>query len=215
MVARDGGGAVAPEGLYRVKPQVQAALVPVAARLNRAGITANGLTLAALIIAGVGGLALALSPNRPALLLLVPVLAAARLVLNVLDGMVARASGRAPRRIGEVWNELGDRAADGAFLVGLAFVPAVGAPLAMLAIVAALFASYAGLAARAAGGRRLYGGIMSKPGRMITLAVASVLAFITASSAPLVIGTAVIAGGSVVTLVQRTLTAVRELDDAS
>ncbi len=205
---------MAPEGLYRIKPQVQAALVPVAARLGRAGITANALTLAALVVGLAGGICLALSPDQPWLLLLVPFLAAARLVMNVLDGMVARESGRPPERIGEVWNELGDRVADAAFLAGLAFVPEVGAPLAMFAIVAALFASYAGLAARAAGGRRLYGGIMSKPGRMITLAVAAVVAFITASPASLVLGTVVIAAGSVVTLGQRTMTARRELGDA-
>jgi phosphatidylglycerophosphate synthase len=143
--------------------------------------------------------------------LAVPVLAAARLVLNVLDGMVARAAPRPPRPIGEVWNELGDRAADIVFLAGLAAVPAVGPTLAFAAIVAALLASHAGLASRAAGGRRLYGGLMSKPGRMITLAVAAPLAFLFADETPLVAGAIVIAAGSLLTFLQRVLTAVREL----
>lgn len=204
---------MAPEGLYRVKPRIQAGLQPVVGVLARGGVTADGLTLAALVVSAAGGAAITFSPRQPALLLLVPLLAAVRLVLNILDGMVARASGRPARRIGEIWNELGDRAADVVFLAGLAAVPAVGPTLALLAIVAALLASYAGLASRAAGGRRLYGGIMSKPGRMITLGVAAPLAFLLADATPLVIGTVVIAAGSLLTFVQRLVTAVRELAD--
>lgn len=202
---------MAPEGLYRVKPRVQARLEPLAASLARAGITADGLTVAALAVSAAGGLAIAASPRVPAVLLLVPVLAAARLVLNVLDGMVARAARHPPRPIGEVWNELGDRAADIVFLAGLAAVPAVGPTLAFAAILAALLASHAGLASRAAGGRRLYGGLMSKPGRMITLAVAAPLAFLFTDETPLVAGAIVIAAGSLLTFLQRVLTAMREL----
>ena len=84
--------------------------------------------------------------------------------------------------MGEVWNEVGDRLGDVLFIGALAFVPAVGpGARARRPRIAAVLASFVGLAARAAGGRRLYGGVLSKPGRMIVLAVAAPLAFLPAT----------------------------------
>jgi phosphatidylglycerophosphate synthase len=107
----------------------------------------------------------------------VPGLALARTALNALDGMVARAAGLA-RPWGEVLNELGDRLADVAFFAGVALAPGSSPALGCAVLVAMLLCSYLGTAARAAGGRRQYGGIMGKADRMIYLGGAAVLAFL-------------------------------------
>mgnify|MGYP001812058575 FL=1 len=190
------------EGLYRIKPAAQRLVDPLVDGCVARGISADALTLAAMPVAALGGLCLALSEALPVALLAVPLLAAARLVLNLIDGQVARRSGT-EHPWGEVLNELGDRVADVLFIAGLAFVAAVGPLLALSAVIAALLASYAGVVARATGAPRGYGGVMSKPGRMIVLAVAAPLAFVVGAGWPLVAGAWIILLGSLVTLAQR------------
>ena len=191
-----------PAGLYRVKPEAQRMLLPLEDALVSRHVSADALTIGAVPAAALGGLCLALSDQVPVLLLLVPILAATRLVLNLLDGLVARRTGTA-HAMGELLNELGDRLADSLFIGGLCFVAAVGPLLALSAVIAALLASYVGITARAIGAPRQYGGIMSKPGRMIVLAIAAPAAFFVAQSWPLVAAAWIILIGSIVTLVQR------------
>jgi phosphatidylglycerophosphate synthase len=199
------------QGLYRLKPASQAVVAPAARWLVRRRVSPDLLTWAAVPVGLGGGLCLALSASFPALLLLVPVAAVLRLALNLLDGMVARDSG-STHAMGEIWNELGDRLADIGFVGGLAFHPAVDPRLALGAVIAAVLASYVGITARAAGGRRQYGGLMSKPGRMATLAVAAVLAFALDDPVWLMLAAWVILIGGVVTAVTRIVAASRELD---
>jgi CDP-diacylglycerol--glycerol-3-phosphate 3-phosphatidyltransferase len=165
-------------------------------------VSADALTLAAIPVAALGGLCLALSDSVPLLLAAVPVLAAARLTLNLMDGLVARETGTT-HAMGEVLNELGDRIADVLFIGGLAFVAAVGPTLALGAAVAALLASDVGITARAVGAPRQYGGMMSKPGRMIVLAIAAPLALLIGASWPLVAGAWLILVGALLTMAQR------------
>lgn len=200
-----------PPGLYRLKPISQRIVEPLAAGLARRGVSPDLLSAAAIPVAALGGLALAVSGSVPLLLLAVPLLAGARIVLNLLDGMVARATGRT-HPMGEIWNELGDRACDALFIGGLAFAPGVEPRLVLAALAAALLASYAGISARAAGGTRQYGGIMSKPGRMIVLGIAAPAAYVSGQSAWLQAGAAAILIGGLVTLIQRLRAARRELD---
>jgi CDP-diacylglycerol--glycerol-3-phosphate 3-phosphatidyltransferase len=191
-----------PAGLYRVKPGVQRLLRPLEEVLVAKGVSADTLTLAAVPVAALGGLALAFSSELPVLLLTVPLLASVRLVLNLLDGQVARRTGTT-HPMGELLNEVGDRVADALFIGGLAFVAGVGPLLALSAVIASLISSYVGISARAIGVPRQYGGIMSKPGRMIALSVAAPVAFFVSGSWPLVIAAVVILIGSLVTAAQR------------
>ena len=200
-------------GLYRLKPASQRLIRPIEDLLVARRVDPDLMSAAAVLVAAIGGLCLALGGGWPMLLLLVPFLAAARLVLNLLDGMVARRTGVSRPR-GELWNELGDRVGDVLFIGGLAFHPGVDPRLAAGAVIAALLASYAGITARAAGGQRQYGGIMSKPGRMFVLAVAAPVAFVTADAVPLAAAAAVILFGGIVTLGWRIAAAWRELGDA-
>jgi CDP-diacylglycerol--glycerol-3-phosphate 3-phosphatidyltransferase len=190
------------EGLYRTKPAAQRLVDPLVDACVARGISADALTLAAVPVAALGGTCLALSEALPVTLLAVPLLAAVRLVLNLIDGQVARRTGT-EHPWGEVLNELGDRVADVLFIGGLAFVAAVGPLLGLSAVIGALLASYAGVVARATGAPRGYGGVMSKPGRMIVLAVAAPLTFVLAASWPLVAAAWLILIGSLVTLGQR------------
>ena len=206
--------APAPGGWYRMKPAWQRLFRPLVDRLVARRVSADLLTFAAVPVAALAGLCLALSYALPPLLLLVPLLAGARLILNLLDGQVARVGGTA-RPMGEVGNELADRLGDVLAIGGLAFVAGVGALPAGAAVAAALLASYAGIAARAVGAPRQYWGGMSKPARMIALAIAAPLALVLHDAWPLLAAAVLIAAGGLVTMIQRIRATSRWFDAAA
>jgi CDP-diacylglycerol--glycerol-3-phosphate 3-phosphatidyltransferase len=195
--------------LYRSKARIVGGLRPVVEWLARRGVSPDAVTLAAVPVAVIGGACLLLSPTVPAFLLLVPLLAAARLVLNLLDGALARTTGRTHPR-GELYNEVGDRLADLAFLVPVAFLPGADARLVLLGAIGAVLASFIGLSVRAAGGERLYRGILSKPGRMGLVSVAAVGAFVVGAAAWGWFGPVLVIGTGL-TILERLVAGVRRL----
>ena len=195
--------------LYRSKNAIVHALDPVLERLQRLGVTPDAVTLAAIPVGLVGGALLLLSPAAPIVLLGVPLLAALRLVLNLLDGALARRTGLMHPR-GELYNEVGDRVADIAFLAPVAFLPGADRTMVLLGVAGAIFASFAGVVPRAAGGERIYRGVLSKPGRMILLGVFAVAAFVVGPEAWGPFGPLLLVG-TILTAVERIVVGIRRL----
>ena len=195
--------------LYRTKPWILARLDGVVAALDRAGVSPDAVTLAAIPLALAGGGLLLLSPTLPLVLLAIPLVAAARLVLNLLDGALARRTRRIHPR-GELYNELADRVADIALLAPVAFLPGAQRETVLLGVVGALFASYAGVAAKAAGAARLYRGVLSKPGRMALLAVFAIAVLVAGDGAWIAFGPILLAG-TVLTAIERIAAGIRAL----
>jgi CDP-diacylglycerol--glycerol-3-phosphate 3-phosphatidyltransferase len=187
-------------GVYAIKPRFQQALLGIERRLVARRVHPDYLTLGALALSLAGAGLLIGARWLPGLLLGVPFVAIVRLALNALDGMVARDLGVA-RPWGEVLNELCDRLSDTALLLGATLASGVWAPAGVAAVVLVLLSSYLGLAVKAAGGPRLYLGVMGKADRMIALAVASVAAL--AVPAAMTVFLVMVAAGALVTLVQR------------
>jgi phosphatidylglycerophosphate synthase len=95
-----------------------------------------------------------------------------RLLANMLDGMVAVASGRASP-VGELYNEVPDRISDAATLIGLGYAPGGSAPLGYLAACMAILTAYVRAMGKAAGAPQQFCGPMAKQQRMaIVVAVA-------------------------------------------
>ena len=195
--------------LYRSKATVSRRLEPVIDQLARRGVNPDTLTLAAVPVGLLAGGCLLLSPAEPVVLLAVPVLAAARLALNLLDGAVARRTGRIHPR-GELYNELGDRLADIAFLAPVAFLPGADRTTVLLGVTGAVFASFAGVVPRAAGSERIYRGVLSKPGRMALLAGCAVAVWIVGPEAWGPFGPLLLLG-TVLTAVERIVVGARRL----
>ena len=82
---------------------------------------------------------------------------------------MARGTGLA-RPWGEVLNEFCDRLADVALLTGECFAPGSNPRLGAVAIVVMLLSSYLGTAAKAAGGKRQYIGVMGKAMALVSSA---------------------------------------------
>lgn len=195
--------------LYGSKAALLKRLDPAVGALGRAGVDPDALTLAAIPVATVAGIALLLSPQVPLLLVLVPLCAVGRLLLNLLDGALARRLGRTHAR-GELYNELADRLADVVMLAPVAFLPGAQPETVLLGVTGAVLASFAGLAPKAAGGTRIYRGILSKPGRMALLSVFSLLALALGSDAWWWFGPLLLAG-TAATSAERVAAGIRQL----
>ncbi len=143
---------------------------PVGARLARAGVRADHLTAAGMVLAVSSGAVIATGALRGGLVLLV-----AGALPDLLDGPVARAGrGGTPR--GEFFDSVADRVSDGAVLAGLAwFLLHAGNPdLALLPVALlglSLLVSYERAKAEALG-FRAKGGLMERGERVLALVVA-------------------------------------------
>lgn len=86
----------------------------------------------------------------------------------MLDGMVALASGKASAR-GEILNDLPDRVSDVVIFAGVAHSGLNSPFIAYWAAILAVFTAYVGIFGQAVGAKREFGGLMSKPWRMVAL----------------------------------------------
>jgi archaetidylinositol phosphate synthase len=152
---------------------------PYIARLARPyrGWSPGTLSLLALLLAVAAGvLAFLVRYSTPYLFLGVALLVFFAGLFDVLDGEVARATGRSSVR-GDFVDHVYDRYADVAILLGIALSSYANPFLALLALVSLLLVSYMGTQAQAVGQGRLYGGLLSRADRLVVIAVATFLEF--------------------------------------
>src|SRR5688572_15341028 len=99
--------------IYELKPRFQQWLRPLARALANAGITANQVTLAAMLVSIVVGAFVAWSAHWLWPFLLLPVWLFLRMAMNAIDGMLAREFGQ-QSPLGAYLNELSDVVSDAA-----------------------------------------------------------------------------------------------------
>lgn len=152
--------------VYDLKPRFQALLRPGVRALARAGVTANQVTVAAVLLSLAAGAVIALRPYRASLLVL-PAALLLRMALNAVDGMLAREHGQTSR-LGALLNELGDVVSDAALYLPLARLPELFAPATMVAIVLlAVVSEMAGALGPTIGASRRYDGPAGKSDRAL------------------------------------------------
>lgn len=149
--------------IYRLKPAFQDFLRPLVRALARAGVTANQVTIAAVLLAFAVGAALLACPDRHVLLLL-PLALFVRMALNAIDGMLAREHGQASR-LGAILNELGDVVADAAMVLPLALRPEFPATPVVVLVVLAVVVEMTGVVGVQVGASRRYDGPFGKSDR--------------------------------------------------
>ena len=191
--------------------------------LNSAGISPDVVSIMSLVFAVGAAAALWASGRSGGAARALELLAAAaliqlRLLCNMLDGMVSVEGGHATPH-GELFNDMPDRFADLAILVGAGYsltAFAWGSTLGWIAGVLAVLTAYARVLGASMGARHYFIGPMAKPQRMAVLTVACVLS----AFEPVVgwrgqivaLALAIVAVGSLVTLIRRTLCIVAEVD---
>lgn len=160
--------------LYRLKTRFQALLRPLVVVLARRGVTANQVTVCTCLVSMAIGSLLALQRDTFALFLLLPVWNFLRMVLNAIDGMLAREHGQASA-LGGYLNELADVFADAALVLPFALLPGVPPAAVLAAIFLAAVAEFAGVLGIAAGGDRRHDGPLGKSDRALVFGTAGLL----------------------------------------
>ena len=160
--------------IYDLKPRFQALLRPATSSLARSGVTANQVTVAALLLSVATGGAIAAFPGARPVLLLIPAVLFVRMALNAVDGMLAREHGM-KSNLGAVLNELGDVLSDAALYLPLALVPGFPAGLVVIAVMLAIVSEMTGVVAVQIGASRRYDGPMGKSDRAFVFGLAALL----------------------------------------
>ena len=97
--------------IYDLKPRFQDLLRPLCRLLARIGVSANAVTVAAMVLSLATGLVLWPLGRIQLFLVLVPIVLLVRMALNAIDGMLAREHDQ-KTPLGAILNELGDVLAD-------------------------------------------------------------------------------------------------------
>jgi phosphatidylglycerophosphate synthase len=139
----------------------------------RAGIHPDVFSYGSIVAALIAGLLFWRSGNHPKYLILGAVFAFLRLWLNMFDGMVAVAAGKASKR-GEIINDLPDRFSDIIIFVGIAHSGWGHRLPAYCVAIMALLVAYVGLMGQAVGVQREFSGWMSKPWRIVLMSIGAI-----------------------------------------
>jgi CDP-diacylglycerol--glycerol-3-phosphate 3-phosphatidyltransferase len=160
--------------IYDLKPRFQALLRPLSDALVRAGLSANEVTLGALLLSAAHGAWLALMPGSAWPLLLLPVTLFLRMAFNAIDGMMAKEHGLASPA-GAVLNELSDVIADAALYLPFALIHGLNGTLVVLVVVAGIIAEMAGALGPLIKAPRRYDGPLGKSDRAFAFGLVAVL----------------------------------------
>ncbi len=143
----------------------------------RAGVHPDTISYGSVVAAAGAAACFWWSASQPLLLVAAPILCYVRLWLNMLDGMVALAAGKASLR-GEILNEVPDRVSDVLIFAGIAHSGWNSPFPGYWAAIFAVFTAYIGIFGQAVGARREFGGVMSKPFRMVAVSLGTWLTFV-------------------------------------
>ncbi|TYC48575.1 CDP-alcohol phosphatidyltransferase family protein [Rhodobacterales bacterium] len=150
--------------IYQLKSRFQDLLRPLCRSLASSGITANQVTVAALVLSFAEGLALWLFPAAFLPLILLPVVLFVRMGLNAIDGMLAREHDQ-KSDLGAILNELGDVLADAALYLPFAALPFIASELVVGIVVLGIIAEMTGVIGVQIGASRRYDGPFGKSDR--------------------------------------------------
>jgi phosphatidylglycerophosphate synthase len=143
----------------------------------RLGIPPDAISYLSILAALAAALCFWKSGRNTWLLIIAPLFCYLRLWFNMLDGMVAVAAGKASAR-GEIVNDLPDRVSDVIIFVGVAHSDLMSPLIGYWTAIVSVLTAYVGLFGQAIGRRREFGGIMSKPWRMVALSLGAWAMFV-------------------------------------
>lgn len=169
--------------IYDLKPAFQNLLRPVCRGLVRAGVTANQVTVVALLLSIGIGATFASYPDSRWAALMIPIWLFLRMALNALDGMMAREHNM-QSALGGYLNELSDVVSDAAVYLPFALVAGVSAELVIAIVFLALLTEMAGVVSLQVGASRRYDGPMGKSDRAFVFGLLGLLIGLGVSISP-------------------------------
>ena len=150
--------------IYDFKPKFQNLLRPLVKKLATMGITANQVTILAMLLSFLAGGLIVIFKDENWPLLTIPVVMFIRMALNAIDGMLAREHNM-KSSLGAILNELGDVLSDVALYLPLALIQSINASYIVLIVLFAVISEMTGVIAIQIGAQRRYDGPMGKSDR--------------------------------------------------
>jgi CDP-diacylglycerol--glycerol-3-phosphate 3-phosphatidyltransferase len=160
--------------IYQLKPAFQNRLRFIVDRLAVMGITANQVTVAAIVLSvAIGGM-IVIWQDNPQILFIVPPIFLLRMALNAIDGMLAKEHNmKTP--LGAILNELGDVISDAALYLPFALIAGVSGVLVVPIAVLSIISEMAGILGVITGGERRYDGPMGKSDRAFIFSIVALV----------------------------------------
>jgi CDP-diacylglycerol--glycerol-3-phosphate 3-phosphatidyltransferase len=168
--------------IYDLKPKFQQLLQPATRALYRLGVTANQVTVAAMLVSLACGAWLAWLIDRQNTTgtpvgkawLILPIYLFIRMALNAIDGMLARQYGmKSP--LGAILNEAGDVVSDAALYLPFALLPQVQGGWVVMVVLLAMLGEMVGVLGATIGASRRYDGPFGKSDRAFVFGLLGLL----------------------------------------
>ncbi len=156
--------------VYNLKPVFQKLLQPILHALYKIGVTANQLTVSAVILSCLMGFGFLQYHTLYLGILIIPFGLLLRMALNALDGMMARQYDM-QSQLGEILNEIGDVVSDIAIIFPFVILPGINPVIIILFGVLAILNEFAGILSKAIGKERRYDGPMGKSDRALVIGI--------------------------------------------
>ena len=156
--------------VYKLKPVFQKLLQPILYAFYKMGVTANQLTISAIILSCLMGFGFLTYHTYSQSILIIPFGLFLRMALNALDGMMARQYNM-QSQLGEILNEMGDVISDMAIIFPFVILPGINPVIIILFGVLAILNEFAGILSKALGKERRYDGPMGKSDRALVIGI--------------------------------------------
>ncbi len=163
---------------YKIKPKFQQMLMPLLKMLHGMGVKPNTLTLAAVLLSLSIGYVFWNTSEHHSYYLFVSIGLLARMMLNALDGMMARVY-HLQSKLGEILNEVGDVVSDIVIFFPLIMFDELDMKLAITFISLSVVNEFCGVIAKVVSGKRRYDGPMGKSDRALLIGLLCIICYFT------------------------------------
>ncbi len=162
--------------VYKIKPAFQKLLQPILKALYSKGVTANQITILAILFSIGLGIMFLYYPSNRIVLLLLPIGLLIRMAMNALDGMMARQYNM-QSKMGEILNELGDVISDLAIFLPFVIIPNTNPIFIIGFAILSIINEFAGVLGKTINNDRRYDGPMGKSDRALLVGLFCIVYF--------------------------------------
>ena len=166
--------------VYKLKPKFQKLLQPLLLLLKRMGVSPNHITVFTIVFSIIIGYILFLGIQDRFWFLIVSVGLLLRMMLNALDGMMAKQF-NLQSKLGEILNEIGDVISDIAIYFPFIYFESIKSEYVIIFIFLSIINEFCGVLAKLISGTRRYDGPMGKSDRAFLVGVICIIIYFTDS----------------------------------
>ena len=169
--------------VYKIKPKFQQLLMPLLKLLRRYRVSPNLITIFSIILSFIISYFFWNALSNSLYFLIVAFGLLLRMMLNALDGMMARIY-NLESEIGEILNEVGDIISDVAIYFPLIMFEVLEIEIAVIFILLSIINEFCGLMAKVMNGERRYDGPMGKSDRAFLIGILCIVYYFTSKLDP-------------------------------